>query len=118
MKLTLVPPPQLLTLAQLRKLGTAHPVPIVIANYAGLYDGFVQLLRACERHGTIAADELHMVVVCDTNDEIIDYLCEFYGVPQSDPDRAAGPPRKKAKVVSEWIRDTADDGTQTADVGV
>lgn len=45
-----------------------------------MYDGFVTMLRSCERHKTIAADELHMVVVCETNDEIIAYLSEFYKV--------------------------------------
>lgn len=106
---------ELLTLAQLRKLGTHFPVPIIIANFDGMYDGLLALLRSGEKHGCLHADELWMVrttpgpecwpaegcgggltlsplspdppqvVVCNSTDEIVDYLSEFYQLgPEQD----------------------------------
>lgn len=103
---------ELMTLAQLRKLGTKFPVPIVIANYEGMYDDFISLLRSCEQHKTISADELFMVVVCETNDEIEAYMREFYQCPVADP-KAHAALLGRVRKVSEWIKAVADDGAQT-----
>ena len=44
------PPPPLR-----RKLGTKQPVPVILVNYDGVYDGLMQFLAACDRNGVVAA---------------------------------------------------------------
>lgn len=71
---------ELLTLVQLKKLGTKFAVPLILCNYNGVYDGLLQFLRSCEHHGTLNNQEISGVVICNTNEEIIHHLASFYGI--------------------------------------
>ena len=69
---------ELFTLFQLKKLGTDFPVPVVIVNYDGFYDCLLEFVRTMEGHGTVGKGEYDQMVVKDTNDEVVQYLKEFY----------------------------------------
>lgn len=70
---------ELLTLVQLKKLGTTFSVPLILCNYSGVYDGLLHFLDSCERHGTLSNNEISGMFVCNNNEEILDRLATFYG---------------------------------------
>lgn len=49
---------EILTLMQLRKLGSKFPVPLILANLDGVYDGLLDFLKACDVNSTLAAGEV------------------------------------------------------------
>ena len=59
------PRPQILTLVQLRKLGSRFPVPVILANYDGFWSSLMQFLGTCDRSGTVGARELSQLVSGD-----------------------------------------------------
>ena len=74
---------EVLALLQLRRIGSAHPVPFVVMNYDGCYDGLLQFLeRDMVRYGSLREGELapHWRA-CRTNEEALAYLGEFYSAP-------------------------------------
>ncbi|KAG2496091.1 hypothetical protein HYH03_005694 [Edaphochlamys debaryana] len=71
----------ILTLLQLGKLGSTLPVPLVIVNWDGFYDGLMTLLKAFDETGALHASEVRQVMVAETNDEVVEYLASFYDLP-------------------------------------
>lgn len=52
-----------LTHPQLGKLGSRLPVPLVVVNWDGFYDGLMALLQAFDRSGALKAAEVREVRV-------------------------------------------------------
>jgi hypothetical protein len=50
-----------------------------------------------------------MVAVASNNDEVVDYLAEFYKVPGHVPLS----PASRAAVLTDWIKGAVDEGVQT-----
>ncbi|GFR39690.1 hypothetical protein Agub_g165 [Astrephomene gubernaculifera] len=77
-----------LTLLQLGKLGSRLPVPLLVLNWDGFYDGLMSLLRAFDQSGALRASEVREVMVATSNDEVLEYLAKFYDlpIPESEPD--------------------------------
>ena len=71
---------QLFTLYQLHKLGTDHPVPVIIVNYDGFYDCLLNFVETMQGHGTVGAGEYDQMVVKNTNEEVVEYLREYYQI--------------------------------------
>ena len=71
---------ELFTLYQLHKLGTDHPVPVIIVNYDGFYDCLLNFVETMQGHGTVGAGEYDQMVVKNTNEEVVEYLREYYDV--------------------------------------
>ncbi|GIL91127.1 hypothetical protein Vretifemale_18798 [Volvox reticuliferus] len=88
----------ILTLLQLGKLGTALPVPLLIVNWDGFYDGLLQLLREFDQTGALKAAEVRQVMVARTNDEVLEYLASFYDLPAPEPEP------------DEWMEKVGEDG--------
>ncbi|KXZ55185.1 hypothetical protein GPECTOR_3g330 [Gonium pectorale] len=76
----------ILTLLQLGKLGSALPVPLLVLNWDGFYDGLMALLQAFDESGALRASEVREVMVARTNDEVLEYLARFYDLPVPDPE--------------------------------
>mmetsp|Transcript_36453 Transcript_36453/g.115010 ORF Transcript_36453/g.115010 Transcript_36453/m.115010 type:complete len:131 (-) Transcript_36453:118-510(-) len=73
---------EVLTLIQLGRMGTSHPVPFLLMNYGGCYD---PLVKFCEKsmaeYGSVGEGEVGALwKVCDTNDDAIAFLKGFYGL--------------------------------------
>lgn len=71
---------ELFTLYQLHKLGTDHPVPVIIVNYDGFYDCLLEFIKTMEGHGTVGVGEYDQMVVKKTNEEVVAYLKDYYKV--------------------------------------
>ena len=69
---------ELFTLYQLHKLGTDHPVPVIIVNYDGFYDCLLDFIKTMQGHGTVGAGEYDQMVVMETNEEVVTYLKDYY----------------------------------------
>ena len=69
---------ELFTLYQLHKLGTDHPVPVIIVNYEGFYDCLLNFVNTMQGHGTVGEGEYDQMVVKNTNEEVVEYLKEYY----------------------------------------
>ncbi|GLI60600.1 hypothetical protein VaNZ11_002773 [Volvox africanus] len=93
----------ILTLLQLGKLGTALPVPLLVVNWDGFYDGLLQLLKEFDQTGALKAAEVRQVMVARTNDEVLEYLASFYDLPAPEPES------------DEWLEEVGEDGPRTAD---
>jgi uncharacterized protein (TIGR00730 family) len=84
---------EILTLVQLRKLGTKFPVPIILVDYDGFYAGLLQFMKACDDHGTVGAPELRDLIVAHDNVGVLDVLRQYYkldgeeGVKRSSPSK-------------------------------
>lgn len=72
---------EILTLVQLRKLGSRFPVPVILADYDGFWASLFEFLKACVLNGTVGAPELKDLVIAADNAEVLAYLAEFYGLP-------------------------------------
>lgn len=69
-------------LKQLGKLGTNHPVPILLMNYEGYYDPLKEFLhQSCIERGTIRKDELKLFDLCRDNFTALEILAETYDIP-------------------------------------
>ena len=71
---------ELLTLTQLNKLGSNHPVPLILMNYNDFYRGLLSFLDGCVELGTLGKKEIANMIVCETNEQAIGVLTEFYGL--------------------------------------
>ena len=71
---------EILVLGQLNKLGTNYPVPIILMNYDGFWDGVMAWLDSSEKRGALKRSELDTLRVCNTNDEAVAFLKTFYGL--------------------------------------
>ena len=72
---------EVLALFQLRRVGSAHPVPFALMNYDGCFDSLIAFLeKDMVAYGSLREDELvpHWRA-CATNEEAMAYLREFYG---------------------------------------
>ena len=71
---------EVLALTQLRRIGSAHPVPFIVMNYDGCYDGLLQFLeKDMVQYGSLREDELvPFWKACSTNEEALAFLEEFY----------------------------------------
>jgi len=75
----------------LKKLGTVHPVPVVLMNCNGEYDGVLAFFDRAISDGRIGPDQgvicpddpeqRGIFRVCSTNAEALDYLADFYSIP-------------------------------------
>lgn len=73
---------EVLTLKQLHKLGTKHPVPIILMNYDGYYDRLLEQLEHCEEKGAIGAKDLALFHISATNEDALDFLANEYNIPE------------------------------------
>eukprot|EP00899_Mesostigma_viride_P009171 jgi/Mesvir1/18255/Mv09528-RA.1 len=71
---------EILTLMQLKKLGSKHPVPLLICNYAGFYDGMMAFIKSMVAHQTVGEGEFESLVILQSNEEVLKYLANFYGL--------------------------------------
>lgn len=76
---------EFVVLKQLKKLGTKHPVPIIVMNYDGFYDTLVKFLaEKCVEEGTINEFELDLFHIAESNEEALDILAETYAVAEEE----------------------------------
>ncbi|KFM25332.1 putative sugar kinase [Auxenochlorella protothecoides] len=90
---------ELLTLAQLGKLGSKHPVPIILCNYDGFYTPLMAWLKACDGSGVLKAAELGALLVADDNAGVLDALAQHYGLPRAPGAHAS------VRAAAEWMQD-------------
>ncbi|KAG1666317.1 hypothetical protein FOA52_004799 [Chlamydomonas sp. UWO 241] len=70
----------ILTLVQLKKLNTRLPVPMLIMDYLGFYDGLFGLLQKFDENRVLTKKELDGLTVVKSNEEALAYLAQFYVV--------------------------------------
>jgi|ERR1712091_52180 len=78
---------ELLTLIQLKKLGTEKPVPLVLCNWDGFYSNLQDFLARCVVQGVVGEAEFSHMKVFDTSQQVLEHLAEVYEIPR--PARAA-----------------------------
>jgi predicted Rossmann-fold nucleotide-binding protein len=71
---------EILVLGQLNKLGTNFPIPVILMNYDGYWDGLMSWITDAERLGALKTAEIDNLKVFGSNDACIKYLSDFYGV--------------------------------------
>jgi len=77
---------EILVLQQLNKLGTNYEVPVILMNYKvkgsdkGYWDGIMKWMDSSEKVGALKKTELSGLKVCDTNEEAVKFLKNFYKV--------------------------------------
>lgn len=75
---------EILALIQLERIGSALPVPFLVMNYDSFYSKLLAFLDDCEDWGTVGKGEVASLwKVCNGNTEALEYLREFYNIPQS-----------------------------------
>lgn len=78
---------EILALIQLQRIGSELPVPFLLMNYDSFYSKLLEFLADCEEWGTLDKGELASLwKVCNDNFEALEYLAEFYKLPQSKRD--------------------------------
>lgn len=75
---------EFLTLTQLKKVGSLHPVPIVLMNYDNFFRDMMEFLKKCATAGTISFAEIDLIRVCDTNEQAITFFRDFYNVNRTE----------------------------------
>ena len=73
---------EVLTLIQLKKLGTEKPVPLVLCNWDGFYSNLQDFLARCVKQGVVGEAEFSHMKVFDTSQEVLDHLAEVYELPK------------------------------------
>lgn len=83
----------------LKKLGTEHPVPVVLMNCGGEYDGILAFIERAISDGRIGTDQgcirpddpeqKGTFRACTSNAEALDYLAGYYGIPEEKREYAA-----------------------------
>ncbi len=73
---------EVLTLKQLNKLGTSHPIPILLMNYDDHFSGTLQQVQDNVKMGTLNPEDLELFHVCGTNAQGLDALADHYGIPE------------------------------------
>ncbi|KAJ0963553.1 hypothetical protein J5N97_028675 [Dioscorea zingiberensis] len=75
---------EILALIQLERIGSNFPVPFLILNYDSFYSKLLDFMDDCEKWGTVGSGEVASLwKVCDGNLEALEYLADFYSLPQS-----------------------------------
>ncbi|DBA76000.1 TPA: hypothetical protein ACH3X2_008930 [Trebouxia sp. C0005] len=74
---------EIMTLVQLKKLGSKLAVPLILCNYDGFYDGLMNFLGAMVQNGTVGTPELTDIMVASSNEEVLDCLASFYKLPRT-----------------------------------
>lgn len=75
---------EVLTLIQLKRIGSKYPVPFILMNYDGFYSKLLQFIDTCEKWGTVSHGEVDSLwKVCNCNLEALEYLADFYDIPES-----------------------------------
>eukprot|EP00897_Mesotaenium_endlicherianum_P007989 jgi/Mesen1/7218/ME000371S06285 len=74
-----------LALMQLKQLGSTYPVPFLLMNYDGCYDGLLSFLKDLESFGALAKGEVNSLwTVCSSNFEALEHLANFYNIAPSE----------------------------------
>ncbi|KAG0452007.1 hypothetical protein HPP92_025909 [Vanilla planifolia] len=74
---------EILALIQLKRIGSELPVPFLLMNYDSFYSKLLQFMDECEKWGTVATGEVtSLLKVCNGNSEALEYLSDFYNLPQ------------------------------------
>lgn len=74
---------EILALIQLDRIGSLLPVPFILMNYDSFYSKLLEFIHECEEWGTIAKGETGpFLKVCSGNGEALEYLADFYSIPQ------------------------------------
>lgn len=79
---------EILTLVQLKKLGTKYSVPLILVDWDGYYSGLMAFLLGCVKEGTVGAAELRDVIIAKSNQEVVDALSLHYGLVDQQSSRA------------------------------
>ncbi|KAL3140309.1 hypothetical protein ABBQ38_004574 [Trebouxia sp. C0009 RCD-2024] len=74
---------EIMTLVQLKKLGSKLAVPLILCNYDDFYDGLMNFLSAMVQNGTVGTPELTDIMVASSNQEVLDCLASFYNLPRT-----------------------------------
>ncbi|MFA7682509.1 MAG: LOG family protein, partial [Candidatus Peribacteraceae bacterium] len=69
-----------IVLKQLKKNGSKHPVPILLINYNGYYDNLLKQMDRMEAEGTVTAKERELITICNSNEEALEALADFYAI--------------------------------------
>ena len=69
---------ELLASYRLKSAGAHHPAPVVVVSYDGFYDGLLALAETMKGRGAIGAGEYDQMVIKRTNEEVVEYLREYY----------------------------------------
>lgn len=70
---------EILSLIQLKRIGSQLPVPFLLMNYDGYYSKLLEFLKECEHWGALAEGEVDSLwKVFDNNEEALAYLAMFY----------------------------------------
>ena len=69
---------ELLASYRLKSAGADHPAPVVVVSYDGFYDGLLALAETMKGRGAIGAGEYGQMVIKRTNEEVVEYLREYY----------------------------------------
>lgn len=76
---------EIMTLIQLNRLGSAFPVPFLMLNYDDFYTHLLRFMATGQDWGTVRPGEFESICrVCTSNVDALEYLADFYGVPQHD----------------------------------
>uniref|UniRef100_A0A1D1XKT9 Putative cytokinin riboside 5'-monophosphate phosphoribohydrolase LOGL5 n=1 Tax=Anthurium amnicola TaxID=1678845 RepID=A0A1D1XKT9_9ARAE len=76
---------EILALIQLERIGSELPIPFLLMNYNSFYTKLLGFLDECEKWGTVAKGEIASLwKVCDGNFEALEYLADFYDLPQEE----------------------------------
>ncbi len=81
----------LLTLIQLKKLNSKHPVPLILVNYHGFFDGLLALLQAFDKAHVLKQSEVEGIKLAKDNEEVLRHLADFYDLPLVKPAAGEGP---------------------------
>lgn len=72
---------EILTLFQLKRIGSACPVPVLLLNYDNFYTNLLSFLSSSQEWGTLSAGEFEAFCqVCTSNSEALKYLADFYSI--------------------------------------
>ncbi|XP_077229945.1 putative lysine decarboxylase family protein [Tasmannia lanceolata] len=75
---------EILALIQLQRIGSELPIPFLLINYDSFYSKLLSFLDDCEDWGTVSKGEVASLwKVCNDNFEALEYLAEFYSLPDS-----------------------------------
>ncbi|XP_038972286.1 uncharacterized protein LOC103708110 isoform X2 [Phoenix dactylifera] len=78
---------EILALIQLERIGSKLPIPFLLINYDSFYSKLLDFMGDCEKWGTVARGEVASLwKVCNGNLEALEYLAEFYNIPQNKMD--------------------------------
>ncbi len=72
---------EILTLAQLDKVGSADKVPVLLMNYGGYFDTKIKWMKEMVQRGKVSEKDLNLFTVCNTNEEALDHLANTYSIP-------------------------------------